>query len=255
MTVMELYRALDTAIPRSLSCDWDNDGLMCCPLPEKEVSRVLIALDITEEVVDDAIGGGFDVILSHHPIIFKGLRAVEPSNAVARKTIKLIQNGIAAMSFHTRLDALSGGVNDVLAARLDLKNTEPFGVDAIPIGRIGELEVPMTLEAFAEQVKLALHVPAVSVADAHRPVHRVAVLGGSGSDDVAAAMAAGADTYVSGNLKYNQMVDAPDEGINLIEAGHFYTEQPICYHLADMVKNLDDDIETRVTWSCRIRTI
>ena len=255
MTVMEFYKALDAAIPRALSCEWDNDGLMCCPDPNKQVERVLIALDMTEEVVDDAIEGGFDVILSHHPIIFKGLRAVEPSNAVARKTIKLIQSGIAAMSFHTRLDALTGGVNDVFAARLELQNTEPFGVDPIPIGRVGELEYPISLEDFAERVKLALHVPAVSVADAHRPVHRVAVLGGSGSDDVAAAMAAGADTYVSGNLKYNQMVDAPDEGINLIEAGHFYTEQPICYHLADMVKELNSEIETRVTWSCRIRTI
>ena len=255
MTVMELYKALDAAIPRTLSCDWDNDGLMCCPLPERQAEKVLIALDITEEVVDDAIAGGFDVILSHHPIIFKGLKAVEPANAVARKTIKLIQNGIAAMSFHTRLDAVAGGVNDVLAARLGLKDVEPFGVDAVPIGRIGSLEAPMTLEAFAEQIKLALHVPTLSVADAHRPVHRVAVLGGSGSDDVSAAMAAGADTYVSGNLKYNQMVDAPDEGINLIEAGHFYTEQPICYHLADMVKALDGEIETRVMWSCRIRTI
>ena len=255
MTVAELYKALDTAIPRSLSCEWDNDGLMCCPDPNHEVRRVLIALDITEEVVDDAIDGGFDVILSHHPIIFKGLRAVEPTNAVARKTIKLIRNGIAAMSFHTRLDALKGGVNDVLAARLELQDVEPFGADPIPIGRVGELESPMSLEDFAARVKLALHVPAVSVADAHRPVHRVAVLGGSGSDDVAAAMAVGADTYLSGNLKYNQMVDAPDEGINLIEAGHFYTEQPICYHLADMVKTLDADIATRVMWSCRIRTI
>ena len=255
MTVMELYRALDAAIPRTLSCEWDNDGLMCCPEPDREVGRVMIALDITEEVVDDAIEGGFDVILSHHPIIFKGLKAIDPQNAVARKAIKLIRNGIAAMSFHTRLDALAGGVNDVLAARLGLSNTKPFGADAVPIGRVGELEYPMSLEAFAEQVKLALHVPTLAVADAHRPVHRVAVLGGSGADDVAAAMHAGADTYVSGNLKYNQMVDAPDEGINLIEAGHFYTEQPICYHLADMVKALDADIETRVTWSCRIRTI
>ena len=255
MTVLELYKALDTAIPRSLSCDWDNDGLMCCPDPDREVRRVLIALDITEEVVDDAIEGGFDVILSHHPIIFKGLKAVEPSNAVARKAIKLIRNGIAAMSFHTRLDALTGGVNDVLATRLGLTNVTPFGVDTVPIGRIGELEQPLPLEAFAEQVKLALHVPALSVADAHRPVHRVAVLGGSGSDEVAAAVSAGADTYLSGNLKYNQMVDAPDEGINLIEAGHFYTEQPICYHLADMLRELDGEIETRVTWSCRIRTV
>lgn len=255
MTVMELYRALDAAIPRSLSCDWDNDGLMCCPLPEKQVERVLIALDITEEVVHDAIEGGFDVILSHHPIIFKGLKAVEPDNAVARKIMTLIRNGIAAMSFHTRLDALTGGVNDVLAERLGLRNTTPFGVDAVPIGRVGELPQEMTLDAFAELVKSALHVPAVSVADAHRPVRRVAVLGGSGSDDVGAAMAAGADTYVSGNLKYNQMVDAPDEGINLIEAGHFYTEQPICYRLSDMVKALDGDIEVRVTWSCRIRMI
>lgn len=255
MTVMELYRALDAAIPRSLSCEWDNDGLMCCPLPDREVGRVLIALDITDEVVQDAVEGGFDVILSHHPIIFKGIRAMEPGNDVARRVMTLIRAGIAAMSFHTRLDALQGGVNDVLAARLGLCDAVPFGVDAVPIGRIGTLATPVSAEAFAETVKQALHAPFVTLADAGRPVHRVAVLGGSGADDVAAAIAAGADTYLSGELKYHQMVDAPAWGINLIEAGHFYTEQPVCYHMADLVRALDGGVETRVTWSCRIRMI
>ena len=157
------------------------------------------------------------------------------------------------------LTACSGGITreetqtamDSLLSALDNENYAEAAALYHPDAAMSE----DLLAAFAEQVKLALHVPALSVADAHRPVHRVAVLGGSGSDEVAAAVSAGADACLSGNLKCNQMVDTPDEGINLIEAGHFYTEQPICYHLADMLRELDGEIETRVTWSCRIRTV
>ena len=121
MKVKDIVAMLEAEVPLAWQESYDNAGL-AVGSPEAEVEKVLLALDITEEVVDDAIAGGFDVILSHHPLIFKGLRALEPSGAVARKSIKLIRHGISAMSFHTRLDALSGGVNDVLAARLGLVN-------------------------------------------------------------------------------------------------------------------------------------
>lgn len=235
MTVGELYAFLNEKIPPSLSCEWDNDGLMCCPAPEADVKKILVALDVTEKVVRAAITGGYNVILSHHPLIFSPLRAVEPSNHVARKVIDLLRAGVTVMSFHTRLDAVNGGVNDVLAAALGLKNVETFGENGEEIGRIGTLEVPTTLAAFAAKVKRETGANAIQVSDAGNPVYRVAVLGGSGSDDVRTAKKAGADTYVSGELKHNYLTEAPECGINLIAAGHFYTENLVCERIREWV--------------------
>jgi len=247
MTVGELYAFLNEKIPPSLSCDWDNDGLMCCPDPEAEAKKVLVALDVTEKVVKTAIKGDCNVILSHHPLIFSPLRAVEPSDHVARKVIDLLRAGVTVMSFHTRLDAVEGGVNDVLAAALGLKNVETFGENGEAIGRVGTLEAPMTLAAFAETVKRATGADAVQVSDAGKPVYRVAVLGGSGSDDVRAAQKAGADTYVSGELKHNYLTDAPECGINLIAAGHFYTENLVCERIREWVLEAEPSLCVELT--------
>lgn len=253
MTVRELYEILNEKIPSSLSCSWDNDGLMCCPDGARQVKKVLVTLDVTEEAVRRAAEGGYDLIVSHHPLIFKGIRAVNESNIVAAKAIDLIKSGISVMSFHTRLDALEGGVNDVLAKLLGLENAEPFGEEAI--GRVGTLAEPMTAADFAARVKKALGAPAVVLADAKRSVFRVAVLGGSGSDDVEAACAAGADTYVTGELKYHQLVDAPEEGMNLIEAGHFYTEQPICGVLREWLLAIAPELSVDCFECCKIQVL
>ena len=246
MTVRELYAFLNEKIPASLSCTWDNDGLMCCPDPDREVRRVLVALDITAAVVKKATSGGYDVIVSHHPLIFSPLRAVEPSDPVAKKVIDLLRGGVAAMSFHTRLDAVEGGVNDVLANVLGLCDTTPFGQDGEAIGRIGTLKKTMTLAEFAALVKCATGAEQVLVSDAGRPVCRVAVLGGSGSDDVKAAERAGADTYLSGELKHNWLTDAPERGMNLVAAGHFYTENPVCARLREMIREADAEVQVDI---------
>ncbi len=253
MTVCELYAYLNEKIPASLSCDWDNDGLMCCPLPNNTVKKVLIALDVTAEVVRQAIAGEYDVILSHHPLIFSPLRSVEPNDHVARKVIDLVRAGIAVMSFHTRLDAVSGGVNDALAEALELQNIEIFGENGETIGRVGMLEKPITLAEFAARIKQATGADAVQVSDAGKPVYRVAVLGGSGSDDVRAARKAGADTYVSGELKHNYLTDAPECGMNLVAAGHFYTENVVCDRLRAWVLEADASICADITNSNPIR--
>lgn len=250
ITVSELYKALDAAIPRSLSCEWDNDGLMCCPDPNRPVKKILVVLDITEKMVCRAMEEGFDVILSHHPLVFRPIPSLTTESPVPRKLIRLAQNGISAMSFHTRFDAVNGGVNDALAAALGLKNTEPFGNEEGELGRIGEVE-PQTLETFAKSVKAALGAPAVAVAG-DRPVHRVAVLGGSGDDFISAAKKAGADTYVSGDLAYHNMTDAHENGINLIAAGHYYTENPSLPYLAKVVREINDQIEITLADSVEI---
>lgn len=253
MTVYELYQALNERIPPSLSCSWDNDGLLCCPDGERQVRRVLVTLDVTAEAVHQAIAGGYDTIVSHHPLIFGGLKAVTPEQYTAKKVIDLIKNGIAVLSFHTRLDAVSGGVNDRLAALLGLEHTEPFGEEGI--GRIGTLSQTMSASDFARLVKERLGAPAVTLSDAGLPVHRVAVLGGGGSDDAELARLAGADTYVSGELKYHQLCDAPEVGMNLIEAGHFYTEQPVTADLVDMLHAIDPTLCCDLFFCNRIQTI
>jgi dinuclear metal center YbgI/SA1388 family protein len=253
MTVCELYKQLCELIPPSLSCDWDNDGDMCMPIPEREVRRVLIALDITEEVVDRAIAEDYDLILSHHPLLFRGVKHMTVTDPVARRTIKLCRAGIAAFSFHTRLDALEGGVNDTLAALLDVEDAVPFGGDGI--GRIGTLKTDMSAEAFAVMVANRLNAPAVTLADSGRPVSRVAVLGGSGGDDVMVALGAGADTYVTGEAGHHWIVDAPEMGLNLIVAGHHHTEHPVCGRLANMIRSLVPETEITVINSCKAKTI
>ena len=255
MTVRELYAFLEEKIPRELSCDWDNDGLMCCGDDSRPVRRALVALDITAAVVDRAVKEGYDLILSHHPLIFRPLKALNRRDTVASKVITLLQNGVCAMSFHTRLDAVTGGVNDVLAKKLGLCDVTPFGENGETIGRIGTLPTPMAAEAFAKLVKQATGAEYVLLSDAGLPVSRVALLGGGGAGDLPAARAAGADTYLTGELKHDQLTDAPEKGMNLIMGGHFYTENPVCEHLADLIKKADPTVEVTVMNSNTARFI
>ncbi len=257
MTVRELYKRLDERIPRSLSFSWDNDGLMCCPDGAREVKRVLVALDVTGEVADIAVNGGYDVILSHHPFIFKGLKALDDEGAISAKAIRLLQNNISVMSFHTRLDCVEGGVNDKLCELLDLGYVEEIFDEGLPLGRIGYLDAPMSAEDFARLVKEVLDAPCVLLSDAGAEVKRVALCGGSGGDLLNIARQMGADTFVSGRVGYHEMTDAPDfcEKMNIIEAGHFYTEAPVCEVLLDLVCETDPEIECDICNSNVIKMI
>lgn len=236
MTVEQLCTALFDRIPSSLSCEWDNDGLMVSGDTSRPVRRVLCTLDVTEEAVDYAISGDFDLIVSHHPLIFRPLKSVTPADPVGRKTVRLVENGISVISLHTRADAVFDGVNDRLAEILGIEEASKFGEGMI--GRVGCLAEPMPLSEFCQQVKEALGAPFVLAADADREVLCVAVCGGDGKDFVEDALAAGADTLVSGRIGYHQMTDAPEMGINLVEAGHFYTETHITEFFAETVASI-----------------
>ncbi|MBQ2876462.1 MAG: Nif3-like dinuclear metal center hexameric protein [Clostridia bacterium] len=253
MTVKEMYEKFDDRIPKSLSEPWDNDGLMCSPDTSTEVERVLIALDVTEEVVDYAIFQHFDLIISHHPLIFKPLTSVTEDNHVARKVIKLLENGVSVFSFHTRADKVTGGVNDRLCDRIGLFNTSPFGEDFL--GRVGTLEEQYELEDFVYKIKQALGADSIRYADACNPVQRIAVVGGDGKSYVSAAIAEGADTYISGRIGYNVMEEAAEMGINLIEAGHFFTEQPVTDYFCEVVSELDPDAYVEILDSNVIKVI
>ncbi len=247
MTVTELYEALEARIPKSLSCPWDNDGLSVCPDKNAPVTGVYISLDATEDAVNAALDYECNVLLTHHPLLFKGIKEISGENTVSRKVIDLIISGLSAMAFHTRLDTVDGGVNDMLAARLGLLDITSFGdcdnAEGKEMGRIGYLPTPMSPEDFTQLVKERLNAPSVLCASADELISRVAVLGGGGDGDVSAALNAGADVYVTGELKYHQLCDIPFEGMSLVAAGHYHTEFPVCAALRDMVEDIYDEAE------------
>ena len=253
MTVKELYSAFSLNIPEHLSEEWDNDGLMCCPVGTAEVRRVLITLDVTEEIVDYAIESGFDLIISHHPLIFKPLRTVDEENHVARKLIKLMNSGISVFSFHTRADKVRGGVNDRLADVIGMFDTRPFGDGAL--GRIGNIDESCELQDFAYRVKQLVGSDMIRYADGYNDVYTVAVVGGDGKDYVKAAIDAGADTFVSGRISYNIMAEAAEMGINLIEAGHFFTEQPVTVFFRELLVTFDPTVYVEVTSSNTLKIL
>ncbi|MBQ8879496.1 MAG: Nif3-like dinuclear metal center hexameric protein [Clostridia bacterium] len=253
MNVKELYAKFNERIPDDLRESWDNDGIMCCADGSQDVARVLVTLDVTEEIVDFAISSHFDLIVSHHPLIFKPLSAVTEDNHIARKIIKLLDNGVSVFSFHTRLDKVTGGVNDQLCDILGMFDTVPFG-DGF-LGRIGNMDEKMELEDFVYKLKQSIGADMIRYSDAFNPVSRVAVVGGDGKGYVRDAIAAGADTFVSGRIGYNMMEEAAELGINLIEAGHYYTEQPVTDFLRELLCDFDPSIYVEIASSNVIRTL
>ncbi len=245
MTVKEFYRFLNTKIPPFLCEEWDNDGLSICPNAARPVRRVLVALDPTSEAVARAVEGGFDVLLTHHPLLFRAAKALTEEETVGKKLLQLAAAGVTAMSFHTRLDAVEGGVNDILAKALSLAQITPFGEGEAPLGRIGVLPEVMSAEAFARFVKDKLSAPTV-VLSGEGTVKRVAVLGGEGGDFLSAAAAAGADAFVSGRIGYHRMLDGREDGMVLLEAGHYSTEFPVCAALLRLVKEADAEFEVEI---------
>ncbi len=221
ITVKELYDALSARYPLSMQSPGDRDGLMVSQDLSSPVRRILCVLDVSDRMIDYAVKEGYDLILSHHPMIREPLPGVANDTVNGRKVIKLLQNGISVFSFHTRADRAPGGVNDLLSKALGLLDTVPFAEE---MGRVGHLPSPVSLEEFAAKVKETLGAPVLSAGKSGAPVYRVAVLGGTGRSCVADAMAAGADTYLSGELSYGWENAAAENGINLIAAGHFHTE-------------------------------
>lgn len=252
MTFYELYNKLNECYTEGLRCEWDNDGIMCSDDLNREVKRVLIALDVTMDTVKYACENGFDTIISHHPLVFRSQKALNPLSYTQSKLISLVKNGVGVMSFHTRLDASFGGVNDVLASLLRLDDV--FVDEHDPIGRIGFLAKEQELCDFAKEVKQALGSPVVFYSG-NRAVKKVYVVGGDGKDLIDNAIQNGCDTIVTGRASYNTSIDAKDMGINIVEAGHFFTENPVCVALENKIRELDDGIDTYVYNSNTIEVI
>ena len=222
--------------------EWDNVGLLC-GRAGSEVRRVIVSLDVTAAVAEEAKGFGAELIVSHHPLLFSADN-LSDETADGALLLYLAQNDIAVISLHTNLDSAPGGVNDVLARRLDLEEIRTFDGGDHGIGRIGTVP-EQSLGAFARFVRERLGADGVRYADGGRPVHRVAVGGGSCMDFLPQALEAGCDTFVTGDIKYHQFQKAAKLGVNLIDAGHFPTEDPVCTVLCDYLSGKFPEIEVK----------
>lgn len=242
-TVKDVYAFLDGKAPFDSQLSFDNAGFLV-GRGEQRVNRVLVALDITEEVAEEAAAVHAQLIVSHHPVIWEGPKSVTDETVLGRKLLALITNGVAAICAHTNLDAARGGVNDALAAALGLTGTallKTYGVyqdgTAFGVERTGILpDGPVSLVEFAAAVKEKLGSNGVRYVDAGRPVHKVAVGGGSCSGSMKDVLAAGCDTFVTADVKYDGFLDAKAMGLNLIDAGHYPTENVVCPVLVSWLK-------------------
>ena len=230
-TVHEIEQALFDLAPKEGAMSWDNVGQLLGD-PDMEVSRVLVALDITEAVADEAIRAGCQLIVAHHPVMnctWLPVQTVRSDTPQGHLLLKLLRSNISAICMHTNLDVAKGGVNDVLADALHLEDPGPLSEDGV--GRIGTLAHPTALPDFVREICHTLGCNGVRYADAGRPVSRVAVGGGSCGSYEETVLAAGCDTFVTADIGYHQFLDAPGKGLNLIDAGHFPTEDPVCAKL------------------------
>lgn len=222
MKIYELTEKLDSLFPTSFREEWDNDGEMLVLDRNKEITGVVTTLDVTDSAVDKAIESGANVILSHHPFIFKPIKSLGDT-PLSKRIAKLIKADIAVLSYHTRFDSAKGGMNDRLAELLGLENSLPFGLKGgIAMGRIGEVE-ECTSEEFAGKVSKALSTDVILYKGKER-IKKVAVLGGGGKDFIHTAYTLGADAMVTGDISYSVMNEEIDYNITMIDAGHFGTE-------------------------------
>ena len=230
-TAQDILTFIETLAPTCLKMDWDNVGLLC-GRSGKEVRTVLVALDPFPHVCDEAVEIGADLLLTHHPLIFEGIKAVTNDTTVGQAIIKLIANDITAINAHTNLDCAEGGVNDTLAQRLELADISVIGSENLL--RSGSFA--STLPAFLDHVKTKLGCEGLRYVDGGKPVRKVAVGGGSCGSALPEVIEAGCDTFVTADVKYNQFWDAKAFGINLIDAGHFQTENPVCQVLVEKLQ-------------------
>lgn len=227
MKVQDLMELLETLCPFSYACDWDHSGLQV-GRREAEVHGVMIALDLTDAVIEAAQNGGFDFILTHHPLLFSPLRQVTDSSVSERYVLRLIESGIACAAIHTNFDAAPGCMADLAAARLGLTEgvpVEPVGAGGI--GKVGNLPEPISLKEFCIRIKEAFSLPFLMLydqGDGNRKISRVGILPGSGKGEISLARSLGAEAYVTGDMGHHPALDAMAEGLAILDAGHYGLE-------------------------------
>jgi dinuclear metal center YbgI/SA1388 family protein len=245
--VKDVIKVIEEFAPLSLQEGWDNSGL-CIGSPDAAVSSILFGLDCTPELVDEAIACGADMIITHHPLIFSGLKKISPDNPVGEAVIKAIRGGISIYAAHTSADKVIAGVSGAMAARLGLVNVSILDEDGegTGLGVVGDLPEPLTAD---EAVRLVKEKFALKAMRSSRPlegkISRVAMCGGSGGSLIGAAMRSGAQLYLSGDISYHNFFTK--EGFMIMDIGHYESEIEIVDILFSLIKKNFPTFAVRIT--------
>ncbi len=247
MKVKDIIRVIEEFAPLSIQERWDNSGL-CIGSPEAEVSSVLLGLDCTPELVDEAVACGADMIVTHHPLIFSGLKKIAPEDPVGETVIKAVAAGISVYAAHTNADKVLAGVSGAMAARLGLENVTVLQEDSdgVGLGVVGDLPVPVTAQEIIEIVKERFQLQVVKASKpAEGMISRVAMCGGSGGSLIPEAIRSGAQLYVSGDISYHNFFTP--KGFMVMDIGHYESEKEIVDILFSLIKKNFPTFAVRIT--------
>ena len=245
--VKDVTKIIEEFAPLSVQESWDNSGL-CIGSPDAAVNSVLLGLDCTPELVDEAIGCGADMIVTHHPLIFSGLKKISPEDQVGAAVIKAVKAGISIYAAHTSADKVIAGVSGAMAAKLGLQNVSILDEDGegTGLGVVGDLPQPLSAD---EAVTLVKDRFGLKMMKASRPVEgkisRVAMCGGSGSSLIKAAMSSGAQLYISGDISYHNFFTR--EGFMIMDIGHYESEIEIVDILFSLLRKNFPTFAVRIT--------
>jgi len=245
----EITDYMDKFCPPHLAFDGDNVGLIVGSA-EKTVSKVMLSLDVDEHVVSEAVSLNADAIISHHPLMFHAIKRLSPTDPMQKTLIHLVSNDIPLFSAHTNLDCVHGGLNDFLAEKLGIKDTKVIQVvlseNSVQhgFGRIGQVPDGTTLSDMLNLCMSALGTTFVKyVGDKDKKIKTVAINCGGGADAIDDALSLGADLFITGDVKYNPGRDCYDNGMALIDAGHYETEHIVCELLKNTLSKEFPDID------------
>lgn len=245
MKCREIAEKIEARYPKRYAMEWDNVGLLA-GRSDKEVQKVYLALDATDEVIEEAVKVGADLLITHHPLIFKGLKQINDENFISRRVLRLIQNDISYYAMHTNYDVM--GMADLAGEILNLKEPEVLEVTAQDvqegIGRVADLEEELSLKACSEFVKETFHLPNVKVfGNPNMRVRRIAISPGSGKSMIGAALVKGADVLVTGDIDHHEGIDAVAQGMAIIDAGHYGIEHIFVEDMKEFMQNHLPEIE------------
>lgn len=263
MKCREIIEKLEKLSPKAYACGWDNVGLLV-GRKEKEVEKIMVALDATKEVVNAAVEAKVDMLVTHHPMIFSAIKQVNEEDFVSEKVLTLAENGICYYAMHTNFDAV-GGMADLAAGEkfLGLKETSPIEECEeanIGMGRFGKLPKPMTGEEVCEYVKEKFHIPFVMLYQAKdnrkKVYERIAVMPGSGKSDKKLVKQKGYDLYLTGDFGHHDGLDAVDMGMTVIDATHYGLEHIFIEYIGEYLRDNFEDIKIiEMDMGCPVRVL
>ena len=244
MKIKQVLCALEQFAPLPLQESWDNAGLQV-GLTEAEVSGALLCLDVSERIVDEAIAKGCNLIVSHHPLLFRGLKQISGTNDVQRAVIKAIKHDIVVVSMHTNMDNARNGVNWKIAERLGLTDIQPMSAEQEKMtGAMGMLPTPMAADDFVLMVKKQFDVECAMCNELlHRPIQRVAICGGAGDFLLDDAVRQGADAFITGEMHYHQYFGY-EQRIQICVIGHYQSEQFTSEIFRDIIQRECPEVKT-----------